>query len=136
MEDPLFVHACHCLDCKRKTGSSFGLTCIVLEADIHLMSGQLVPVDLSPRSTALRCPHCSKTIYITSTSFPATALLQTGSLEDLRCLRIGAHIWIKRKDSWLQLPEDVLQFEEAYDRDETWPVSSLDRLSKHLAGAN
>jgi hypothetical protein len=50
-------------------------------------------------------------------------------------LKIGAHTWVKRKDDWLQLPEDVPQFEEGYDRKGTWPASSLDRLARSVEGA-
>ena len=133
--EPLFIHTCHCLDCKRKTGSSFGLTCIVLEDDIAITQGTLRKTKVSIRSTAHQCSRCYATIHVTSTAFPATALLQTSCLEDLRYLKIGAHTWVKRKDNWLQLPEDVPQFEEGYDRKVTWPASSLDRLANSVGGA-
>ena len=133
--EPLFVHACHCLDCKRKTGSSFGLTCIVLENDIAITQGSLRPVEVSSESTVYHCSQCDAKIYRTSAAFRATAWLQTSCLEDLRCLKIGAHTFVKRKDDWLQLPQDVPQFQEGYERREAWPTSSLDRLAKHLEDA-
>jgi len=128
-EQPLFVHACHCLHCKRKTGSSFGLTCIVLEEDIQVDQGLLQVHKESPQTTAHLCSSCSEPIYRTNVAFEATGWLQTRCLEDLRLLTIGAHIWVKRKDEWLKLPEDVPQFEEGYDnRDGVWPDSSINRV--------
>lgn len=133
--EPLFVHACHCLDCKRKTGSSFGLTCIVLESEIVITQGSLRPIEVSPESTAYHCSDCDAKIYRTSTSFRATAWLQTSCVEDLRRLKIGAHTFVKRKDDWLQLPDDVPQFQEGYERKEAWPTSSLVRLERYLEDA-
>ncbi len=134
-DEPLFVHTCHCLDCKRKTGSSFGLTCIVLQGDIVITQGTLRKTKIASGKVAHQCSSCFTTIHRTSRAFPAIAWLQTGCLDDLRCLKIGAHTWVKRKDDWLQLPEDVPQFKEGYDRNGTWPASSLSRLAKNFKGA-
>ena len=127
---PLFVHACHCLHCKQKTGSSFGLTCIVLEQDIDAYEGQLEIKQESPRTTAYTCASCDMPIYRTNIAFKATAWLQTRCLEDLRQLSIGAHIWVKRKDPWLELPSDVPQFDEGYHRDGVWPKASIKRVEE------
>jgi len=134
-KEPLFVHACHCLDCKRKSGSSFGITCIVLEEDIHILNGALRKTKTSPRTIAYLCSRCNVAIYKVTSGFKATALLQTGCLTDVRQLNIGAHIWVNRKDDWLQLPEAVLRFEEGYHPERVWSKSSLDRLEKQIAGA-
>ncbi len=120
IDQPLFVHACHCLHCKQKTGSSFGLTCIVLENEIRLTQGLLRSRQESSRTKAYVCSRCDTPIYRTHKAFKATAWLQTRCLEDIRLLNIGAHIWVKRKDDWLELPEDVPQFEEGYHRDGVW----------------
>lgn len=125
---PLFTHACHCLDCQRKSGSAFSLTCIVVEQDISVTNGQLTTRVISPRSTLHLCPGCRAGIYVTSSAFAGTAILLASSLADLRMLNIGAHIWVKRKHAWLSLPDDVPQFEEDYDRARTWPKESLSRI--------
>lgn len=130
---PLFVHACHCLDCKRKTGSSFGVTCIVLEDDVVVVRGNLrqEKEHADGRATQV-CARCAMPIYRTSAAFEAIAWVQTRSLEDLRQLQIGAHTWVKRKDPWLQLPKDVPQFEEGYVRESVWPEASIARIERHL----
>lgn len=128
---PLFVHACHCLQCKRKSCSSFKLTCIIIESEIKA-EGDLNEVKVSPRSTNHCCYNCAEPIYTTSSAFPGTALLQTNTLKDLRHLEIGAHIWVKRKDSWLFLPQELPLFEEGYERESVWPAGSLNRLAAIL----
>lgn len=134
-DEPLFVHACHCLHCKRKTGSSFGLTCIVLEQDILITRGTMDDTKESSRTTRFFCSSCRTPIYRTNTGFKATAWLQTNCLKDLRHLHIGAHIWLKRKDPWLDLPTDIPQFDEGYHRDGVWPEASIKRVEEQIRRA-
>ncbi len=128
---PLFVHACHCTDCQKGTGSAFGITTIILEADVHLEKGELATT-LVGRRTAYLCESCEDIIYRTATNHPATALLRSRSLDDMRVLEIGAHIWTQDKHAWLELPAEVPQFDEGYVRDETWPRESMERLQVAL----
>ena len=132
--DPLFVHACHCLDCQRMAGSAFSITCFVLRDDITQKSGSLTAKNISARSTAHCCAECSSPIFISSSDFPVSVRLYVPSVTDPRNLEIGAHIWVKRKHNWLGLPENVPQFDEQYDQDQTWPHASLQRL-KHAESA-
>lgn len=133
-EVPLFCHACHCLDCQRKSGFAFSITCIVIAKDIVVTKGSIYSEEISPRSTAFSCESCKAIIYITSTAFPLTVLLQTNRVNDPGLLDLCAHIWLKRKHSWLTLPSDVAQFEKGYQRDQTWPDSSLTRLKSYTEG--
>jgi hypothetical protein len=125
---PLFTHTCHCLDCQRKTGTAFAMTTIVLRDDLVITHGRTVATPLSPRSTAYACAQCQTTIYVASTRFPFTVTLRPGTLDDPAVATPQAHIWIRRKQAWLTLPEDVPQFHENYDRDTTWPAASLERM--------
>ena len=138
VDRPLFVHACHCLNCQRASGSAFGITTIVLERDVRLDSASLSvePVSGAPHRLRHVCASCRDLIYRTASHHPATALLRSGALDDPREVEIDAHIFVKRKRSWLALPEDVPQFQEGYDRERTWPRSSLDRLARAQAEGN
>lgn len=129
---PLFVHACHCLDCQKATGSAFGITTIVLESDIASDHGVVVPKPSDASRTTFICESCEEVIYRTASNHPATALLSSRTLDDMRVLEINAHIWIKEKHLWLELPAHVPQFEKGYDRNEVWPEDSLERLRNEL----
>jgi hypothetical protein len=130
---PLFVHTCHCLDCKRKSGSMFAMTTIVLERDFTPLSGEIDIV--TPKSGRIErvCAKCRQYLLRTSASRPKTALLNTRTLDDSRCLTVGAHIWAKRKHPSLIIPPNEPQFDEDYDRDSTWSADSLVRLQAALA---
>ena len=133
-DDPLFVHACHCLNCQKSANSVFGITTIVLEKDIDLNSGKVVakPMPEAPHRFMHVCGSCGDHIFTTATNHPATALLKTGTLDDLRDITINAHISTKRKHEWLALPENVPQFQDGYDRDSVWPRESLERLRRAI----
>lgn len=130
---PLFVHACHCLYCQKASGSAFRITTIVLESDVVINQGDVSFRKISTQRTEFICKSCGDVIYRTATNHPETALLNSRTLDDLRMLEIGAHIWTVDKHAWLKLPADVPQFEERYDRNEVWPRESLERLRRRQA---
>ncbi len=125
---PLFTHACHCLDCQRKTGTAFAMTTIVLRDDLVITQGRTAATASSPRTTSYACARCGTAIYATSTRFPASATLKPGTLDDPSIAAPQAHIWVRRKQAWLMLPDGVPQFDEQYDRETTWPAESLARV--------
>ena len=132
---PLFVHACHCCDCQKASGSAFRITTIVLENDITFVQGNVASRKKSEQRTEFVCKSCEGLIYLTATNHPATALLNSKTLDELRVLEIGAHIWTLDKHAWLELPADVPQFEKGYDRNEVWPQESLERLHRAVSDA-
>lgn len=125
---PLFVHACHCLDCKRSSGSAFLLTTIILERDFAVVRGELEIASPKPGRTERVCAACRQYLVRTSAAYAHTALLNTRTLDDSHSLTIGAHIWAKRKHPSLIIPAAEPQFDEGYDRETTWPAESLRRL--------
>ena len=132
---PLFVHACHCLTCQTFSNSAFSITAIVLESDLLFESGTLISKEPSPGRLNWLCSCCGGFIYRTASNHPGTALLRPGTLDDVRNLSIDAHIWVKRKHEWLELPNNVPQFDEGYEREEAWSQESLNRLAEKIAGA-
>jgi len=125
---PLFTHACHCLDCQKKTGTAFAMTTIVLRDDLVVTLGETSPTRLSPRSTAHGCSGCGTCIFVASTRFPATVTLRAGTLDDASIATPQAHIWVKRKQRWFTLPAGVPRFDENYAMDAVWPAASLARM--------
>jgi hypothetical protein len=64
---PLFVHACHCLNCQRQTGGAFVIN-MLIEADrVELLRGEPRPVP-APRDDGStqeiwRCPSCEVALW-------------------------------------------------------------------------
>ena len=130
--EPLFVHACHCTLCQAQSGSAFGLTMFVEEFNVRMIQGRPVSretvADSGNVRTSYFCASCGATMWGKTPMRPGLVGLRPGSLDDTSWVKPRAHIWIKSKQPWLQLPKDVPAFEKAYDAAKVWPKESLDRM--------
>ncbi len=113
------------------------MTTIILAKDLELVSGALIkePILNATHRFSHLCSSCRSHIYTSATNHPATALLDSGTFDDLRALTINAHIFTKYKHHWLHIPDNIPQFEEGYDRYAAWPPTSLERLSEAVSEA-
>ena len=111
------TYACHCLDCQTWSGSAFSQQTFLPEAALSV-SGPVVVYEFTTpsgrTSTQRMCGVCHARIYNTNSARPNVAVVRAGTLDRSNELRVVAHIWVKRKQPWLTLPEDV----------PTWPESA------------
>jgi len=59
------------------------------------------------------CGVCHARIYNTNSARPNVAVVRAGTLDRSDELRVVAHIWMKRKQDWLALPDGVPTWPEA-----------------------
>ncbi|MEM9667969.1 MAG: GFA family protein [Pseudomonadota bacterium] len=110
------TYACHCLNCQTMSGSSNILQAPIPEAKLDLRGEIKIWASETPSGFDFQqryCPTCLTRLYSTSTSRPGLALLRAGTLDDSQRLSPVMHIWTKRKQQWIALPEDVETYEEA-----------------------
>jgi hypothetical protein len=109
------VYCCHCLDCQKWSGSAFAEQAPVAE-DAVRTTGPVARAQVTSRqgreSVQYVCGICHSRIYSTNPSRPGAALVRAGTLDETTALRPRAHIWVRRKQPWLTLPNDVQVFEE------------------------
>ena len=108
-------YACHCRDCQTWTGSAFSQQVVVAE-DLLSLAG---PVDLyeltSPSGRVSRqrvCGTCHTRIYNTNSARPGLAIIRAGTLDESDALDVVAHIWVRRKQRWISIPDDVPSWPE------------------------
>jgi len=134
-DEPLFTQACHCKDCKVLTGSSYVVNTSVLENTL-VVEGEVSTTKLTAgsgaASRAFFCAKCGTYIYTDYDSAVGRLNVRTKTLEDSDKFPPQVHIFIKDKDPWLNLSEDVNCFEEIYDAKTTWPKESLERYKEYL----
>jgi hypothetical protein len=110
------TYACHCRDCQTWTGSAFSQQTFVPVAALSV-TGALAVYELttpSGRSSTQRvCGACHTRIYSTNSSRPGIVAVRAGTLDRSDELQTVAHIWVKRKQPWLTLPEHVPAWPEA-----------------------
>ena len=111
------TYACHCLDCQTWSGSAFSQQAFVPEAALVVTGAVVAYAFTTPSgntSTQRMCGVCHARIYNTNSARPNVAVVRAGTLDRSNELRVVAHIWVKRKQHWLTLPEGV----------PTWPESA------------
>ena len=102
LDDLPRTYACHCTDCQTWSGSAFSQQAVVPESAIEA-SGPIVLYDLtSPSgrvSSQRMCGVCHNSVR------PGIAVIRAGTLDRSNELVVSAHIWVKSKQPWLELPE-------------------------------
>ena len=104
------TYACHCRDCQTWSGSAFSQQTFLPEAGLSV-TGPLFVYELANASgrisTQRMCSVCHTRIYNSNSARPGVVVVRAGTLDRSDELDIVAHIWVKRKQPWLKLPEDV-----------------------------
>jgi hypothetical protein len=112
-EEPQAVYTCHCLDCQRLTSSAFSLGIVVPENGFHLTGlepRQLQRTADSGRvNTRLVCPDCGS--WVCGMPRDGVVRVRGGTLDDTSWLRPTRHIWTRRKQPWVVIPEGDEVFE-------------------------
>jgi hypothetical protein len=133
-ERPLIVHACHCRDCQRITGSAFVINLWIerkfVEANETPKSFRLTAGTGKPHDVFF-CEKCGTYLWSVYHAAPGDALfVRAGTLDKPHEVKPDVHIFTRSKLPWLQLPQDVRAFETFYKIDEVWPAESKERLRR------
>ena len=135
---PLIVHACHCRDCQRVTGSAFVINIWIERKFVEV--GHAVPKSF--RLTAgsgkhhdvFFCDRCGTYVWSRYHIAPGDALfVRAGTLDDPTAVRPDVHIFTRSKLPWVDLPQGVPAFESIYKIEEFWSAESKERLRRDLA---
>ncbi|HEX5454608.1 MAG TPA: GFA family protein [Stellaceae bacterium] len=136
---PMIVHACHCRDCQKLTGSAFVVNLWIERKYVEASGAEPVPVRVPPGTSGkphdvFRCAACGTALWSKYHASPGdTVLLRAGTLDDPAAITPDVHIFTRSKVPWLDLPQDARVFPAFYKRDEVWPPESLARW-KEVAG--
>jgi hypothetical protein len=131
--EPMIVHACHCRDCQRVTGSAFVLN-LWIEARCVQARGERPRTFLARGGSGKNheiafCGHCGTTLWSEYRIVPGRCLfVRAGTLDDPSGVVPDVHIFTRSKLPWVQLPERARAFDTVYEREELWSPESLRRL--------
>jgi hypothetical protein len=83
--EPIRVSVCHCLDCKRRTGSAFSWTSRWARADV-VLEGRTAEFartgDEGGRSTFSFCPDCGVAVHFQADAQPEVIAIPAGAFAD------------------------------------------------------
>jgi hypothetical protein len=135
---PLIVHACHCQDCQRVTGSAFVVN-IWIEKKFVKTNGAI------PKSFTLKGGSgknhevffrdmCGTYVWSRYHRAPGDALfVRAGTLDKPQAVTPDIHIFTRSKLPWLELPRGVPAFKSMYKIEEVWSAESKKRLRRSQA---
>ncbi|VVP67948.1 hypothetical protein PS918_00657 [Pseudomonas fluorescens] len=109
------LYACHCLNCQRWSGSAFALH-VLCSAQAVVVSGEVASYSHEHEgqwSTQFACGACFTRLFNETTAAPGMRVVRAGVLDGAGQMTPLAHIWVKRKQPWLSLPEGTAQWPQS-----------------------
>jgi hypothetical protein len=109
--DPVRVSVCHCLNCKKRSGSAFAVQARWPSAQVQIegTSKTFVKVaDSGNRATFHFCPDCGSDVYYAiDGKFDDLVAIPLGAFDDPYFATPGFSVWEKRKHDWVELVGDL-----------------------------
>ncbi len=115
---PIVLYICHCTSCQKQSSSAFGQSLRVNRADLTI-TGQTNSAEKPAVSGGIMkyefCPDCGTRLFHSRTNYHDTLNIKAGSLDDTKWLVPAGHIWTRSKQTWFNLPQNALTYEEQPD---------------------
>jgi hypothetical protein len=114
--DPVRVSVCHCLNCKKRTGSAFAVQARWPQEQVTIEGRsdtfELV-ADSGNRATFHFCPDCGSDVhYDINGKFDGQIAIPLGAFDDPYFLTPAFSVWEERKHDWVVISgENVEHFD-------------------------
>jgi hypothetical protein len=108
-QQPLMIRHCHCVMCRKMTGSAF-MTGLMYRADAIQWSGQTNSYESSPGIVRVFCGNCGSSLAFRQTVVPEKDCLLLGAFDDPSQIQIGRkvdHIFAERELDWLRIDDGL-----------------------------
>lgn len=109
--EPVRVSVCHCLDCKKRSGSAFAVQARWPAEKVRI-EGQAKSwsklTDSGNRISFHFCPECGSDVhYAIEGKFSGLIAIPLGAFNDPYFARPGFSVWEDRKNDWVEVSGDV-----------------------------
>jgi hypothetical protein len=130
--EPVFVYACHCADCQGSTSSAFSIG-VMVPADGFRVIGddntRLIFGGTAASNGRVKqrrvCTHCGTWLYgdpRNHARYPGLIrVVRGGTFDDQTWITPMAHLWVKRAQPWIVIPDDVRKYDTQPDGKSLWP---------------
>jgi hypothetical protein len=106
---------CHCEDCRRVSGSAFGVSVRVASADFRIVAGSpkgfTKPGDSGRLVTRFFCPDCGSPLYTQPPLHPDVVFIKAGSLDDPTVVHPNRQAWTRSRVSWSDIDPAIASYE-------------------------
>lgn len=109
---PLALLYCHCIECRRATGSAFNTSIVVREEDFQWTADEeaLSFHESSPGNFRQFCSRCGSPVFKRFPSPEGLLTVRAGTLEGDPGVRPSAHIWVSEKAPWYEITDGLPRF--------------------------
>ena len=106
---------CHCADCRKVSGSAFGVSVRVVAAGFSIVSGQPKSYTKTGDSgrlvTRFFCPDCGSPLYTLPPLHPEVVFIKAGSLDDASLVRPERQAWTRSRVEWADIDPEITSYE-------------------------
>lgn len=111
--EPVRVSVCHCLNCKKRSGSAFAVQARWPEAQVTI-AGRSKPFKMDADSgnwaTFHFCPDCGSDVhYDNNGKFDGQIAIPLGAFDDPYFLVPRFSVWEERKHDWVEILGDNVE---------------------------
>jgi hypothetical protein len=100
---------CHCLNCRKLTGSAFSIALLIPEAQFHLLQGRpkayAADADSGNKIVGFFCKECGSTMWRETPLFNGLKLVMQGTIDDDHGLddegSPGVELYTTRRVHWI-----------------------------------
>ena len=111
--DPVRVSVCHCLDCKKRSGSAFAVQARWPEEQVRVEGTSKTwshHADSGNRITHHFCPECGSTVHFRiEGKFDGLVAIPAGTFDDPYFLSPKFSVWEERKHDWVEIVGDDVE---------------------------
>jgi hypothetical protein len=105
--DPVRVSVCHCLNCKKRSGSAFAVQARWPSAQVRIEGPSktfVMTADSGNSATFHFCPECGSDVYYENNGkFDDLVAIPLGAFDDPWFGSPAYSVWEKRKHDWLEI---------------------------------
>jgi len=106
---------CHCADCRRISGSAFGISVRVAATGFRIVRG--VPKCFTKRGDSGRevsrffCGDCGSPLYTLPPLHPDVVFIKAGSLDDSSVVKPSRQAWTRSKVAWAEIDPSIVSYQ-------------------------
>lgn len=105
---------CHCQDCRRRSGSAFGISVRLDRESFRIARGRVKDftkqADSGTELTRHFCPECGSPIFTSSTRHPLHVYVQAGTLDDPSVVKPIQQSWTSSAVAWSKIDPALATF--------------------------
>ena len=115
--EPAGISLCHCLDCQRRTGSTFGIAAFFAKEQVTIGDGSSTRFrresDSGSAVTFHFCGMCGSTIWWEPERLPSMIGVAVGAFANPDFPAPTQAVWDKRRHKWLHFPDEIVSYPES-----------------------